>query len=132
MKNNSTGCWNKEKIPPHRIAIEQTEDKNRYNKLKTESKLLINIIKMICYRAEPSPANLLTNTLKAEKRMCINNADIIPDYGHKTLTVTLHAMSAKRYNEAITSLCESLNQTQTIFPGTGLTMIFKTTPFSPT
>ena len=72
-----------------------------------------------------------------EKRMCIkqmiqNNADIIPDYGHGTLTATLHAMSARRYNEAITGLCESLNQTETIFPGTELTMIFKTTPFSPT
>ncbi len=31
----------------------------RYNKLKTESKILMNVIKMICYRAESSVASLL-------------------------------------------------------------------------
>ena len=34
-------------------------EQNRYNKLKQESKMLMNIIKMICYRAETAVANEL-------------------------------------------------------------------------
>jgi len=124
----------KRKSTKSRITLEQMPETQRYNKLKTESKVFINIIKMICYRAESALVNLLPTTLNGEQRMCIkqmiqNNADIIPDYENNTLTVTLHAMSALRYNQAIDQLCETINQTQTIFPGTNLTMIFKTTAF---
>jgi|GEM_PF-3349181 len=38
------------------IAWEMPE-KIRFNKLKTESKLLMNVIKMICYRAESAVAS---------------------------------------------------------------------------
>ena len=119
-------------IPP-RITLGQMPDELRYEKLKNESSLLLNIIKMICYRAESSLANLLPNTLKGEKRMCIKqviqqSANIVPDYQNKTLTITLLALSANRFNQAISELCQTLNQTQSVFPGTDLVMTFKTTP----
>lgn len=122
----------KRKGVKRKITLQEMPQKQRYNKLKTESKMFMNIIKMICYRAESAMANLLPGTLKGEQRMCLkqmiqNNADVIADYQKNTLTVTLHAMTARRYNQAIGQLCETLNQTQTIFPGTPLTMIFKTT-----
>ncbi len=49
-------------------------DNKRYNKLKTESKLLMNTIKMICYKAETALANLVSNYFKRgeeEKRMLV-------------------------------------------------------------
>lgn len=115
-----------------KITVQQMPDNKRYNKLKHESKKMMNIIKMICYRAESSLANLITQKLNGKQRMCIkqlikNNADIIPDYTHNTLTVVLHAMSAKRYNDAINELLPILKASETIFPGTNLKMIFKTT-----
>lgn len=58
---------------------------------------------------------------KDEKRMLVkqiiqNNADLIPNYEDKTLTVVLHSLSAPRFNLAAAKLAEVLNQTQTIFP----------------
>lgn len=118
-----------------RLKISQMPKQKRYNKLKTESKLLMNVIRMICYRAESSVAQwiapYLTNA-DNEKRMVIkqiiqSSADLIPDYENKTLTVTLHSLSANRFNIAAYELTQVLNQTETIFPGTDLKMIFEIT-----
>ncbi len=85
---------------------------------------------MICYRAETAISNELNAFLisaREEKRMLVkqiiqNNADLIPDYENKTLTVVLHSLSAPRFNEAVAKLTEVLDQTETIFPGTDLTL----------
>lgn len=121
-----------------RITLKDMPGQNRYNKLRHESKVLMNIIKMICYRAETAIANELSAFLvnaKEEKRMLVkqiiqNNADLIPDYKNKTLTVVLHSLSAPRFNNAAAKLAEILNQTETIFPGTDLMLRFKTTASS--
>jgi hypothetical protein len=67
-----------------------------------------------------------------EKRMVVkqiiqSSADLTPDYENKSLTITLHSLSAKRFNTAANELALILNQTETIFPGTDLKMIFKIT-----
>jgi len=116
-----------------RIKLKDMPDQIRYNKLKQESKTLMNIIKMICYRAETSVATLLNEFLtnaKDEKRMLVkqiieNNADLLPDFENKTLTIVLHTLSAPRFNHAADQLAQLLTQTETIFPGTDLCMIFK-------
>jgi len=77
----------RKKHPP-RITLAQMPDQERYNKLKTENKILMNVIKMICYRAESSVASILSPYLENaenEKRMLVKqiiktNAGIIPDY----------------------------------------------------
>jgi hypothetical protein len=123
----------RDKIPP-RIKLKEMPEQIRYDKLKEESKTLMNIIKMICYRAETALANELGAYLKntsEEKRMLVkqiikNNADLCPDYVNKTLTVTLHSLSAPRFNLAAEKITDLLNQTETIFPGTELKLIYKT------
>jgi len=84
-----------------RIKVRQMPEQHRYNKLKTESKLLMNVIRMICYRAESSVAQWIAPYLSRpddEKRMVVkqiiqSSADLTPDYEKKTLTVTLYALS---------------------------------------
>ena len=118
-----------------RLKVCQMPHQERYNKLKTESKLLMNVIKMICYRAESSVAQWIAPFLaKAdnEKRMVVKQiiqscADLTPDYENKTLKVTLHSLSAARFNHASAELTKILNQSETIFPGTDLKMIFEIT-----
>jgi len=118
-----------------RLKVCQMPQQERYNKLKTESKLLMNVIKMICYRAESSVAQWISPYLakaENEKRMVVkqiiqSSADLTPDHQNNTLTVTLHSLSAARYNHAAAQLTQLLNQTQTIFPGTNLKMIFEIT-----
>lgn len=123
---------------PARIKLKDMPSQTRYNKLKQESKMLMNIIKMICYRAETAVANELGAYLlnaKDEKRMLVkqiiqNNADLLPDYENKTLTVVLHTLSAPRFNQAAAKLADILNQTETIFPGTDLQLKFKISALS--
>ncbi|MDQ6762454.1 MAG: hypothetical protein M3015_07480 [Bacteroidota bacterium] len=59
------------------------------------------------------------------KQLFNTPADMIPSKDQKTLTIKLAGLPASRYNEAVTQLCTELNQTETIFPGTDLMMIFK-------
>lgn len=121
-----------------RIKLKEMPLQNRYNKLKPESKMLMNILKMICYRAETAVANELAENLsnaKEEKRMLVkqiiqNNADLIADYENKTLTVVLHTLSAPRFNHAAAKLAETLNQTETIFPRTDLQLKFEISALS--
>lgn len=116
-----------------KIQLSQMSKQVRYNKLKTESKILMNVIKMICYRAESAVASWIAPYLSRaedEKRMLIkqiigSNADLLPDYQNNTLTITLHSLSAQRFNKATFELAKLLNETETQFPGTQLTMIFK-------
>jgi len=122
----------RELLPP-KIQLGKMPEKVRYNKLKTESKILMNVIKMICYRAESAVAACIAPYLSKaddEKRMLVkqiigSNADILPDYQNNTLTIILHSLSSQKFNTAAYELAKLLNETQTTFPGTQLTMIFK-------
>lgn len=117
-----------------RLTLKEMPEQIKYNKLKQESKMLMNIIKMICYRAETSIANELAPFIKdakQEKRMLVKqiigcNADILPNLENKTLTITLHSLSTPRYNSAAEKLAILLTQTETIFPDTEWKLIFKT------
>jgi hypothetical protein len=120
---------------PNRIKLSQMPSESRYNKLHTESKLFMNIIKMICYRAETTFANLLQEYLSRateEKRMLVKQiintaADLLPDYENKKLVIVLHSLSAPRFNAAVEKIIPLLNDTQTVFPGTDLVLVFKAT-----
>jgi hypothetical protein len=124
---------NERNITPNRITLKEMPNDKQINKLKTESKMLINIIKMICYRAETAICALIAPHLKKyndEKRMFVkqiitNNADMIPDYKNKKLIIKLHALSTPRYNDALKNLCQILNETKTVFPSTQLTLFFQ-------
>jgi hypothetical protein len=124
------------KNTPARIKLADMPEVKRYNKLKTESKLFINIIKMIAYRAETALFNLMKPFFKnayKEGRMLIksilaSDADLAPDYLNNTLTVTLHTQSSPRNNLAASELCKIVNQTEEVYPGTNLKLIFKTHP----
>jgi len=119
-----------------KIKVSQMAENVRYNQLKTESKKIINIIKMIAYRAETSVANIISPLLENKnaahmkrmivKQICQSPADIKVNYPNQTLEVTLHHLSAERYNKAVRQLAEILNDSQTKFPGTNLKMCFKT------
>lgn len=116
------------------IALKDMPKANRYNCLKKESKLFMNVIKMIAYRAETVLYNLIKPIFKnAQKEgrqiiqsMLASDADILPDYEAKTLTVKIHGQATPKINEILKKLCDQLNETKTIYPQTDLTIIFKT------
>ena len=52
-------------------------------------------------------------------------ADLLPDATNKTLTVQIHHLTQAAHDQVLEKLCAALNETQTVFPGTDLTLIFK-------
>ena len=51
-------------------------------------------------------------------------ADILPDMKSDTITVRLHQLAKKSSSESIRYLCDELNSTETVFPGTNLRLVF--------
>lgn len=118
-------------------TVGQMPEELRYNKLKTESKHLQNIIKIICYRAETAFGNIIaaeykkkTNEIRAlVKSVLFSKADIIPDYQGNTLNINLYSLATPRDNLALENICQLLNNTETIYPGTNLRLIYKMATF---
>ncbi len=116
------------------IALKDMPEANRYNCLKKESKLFMNVIRMIAFRAETVLYNLIKPIFKtADKEgrqiiqsMLASDADILPDYQAKTLTVKIHGQATHKINEILKNLCDQMNETKTIYPQTDLMIIFKT------
>ena len=117
----------------HHIPVNALPEQDRFTRLRTERKHFIDTLKMIAYRAESSMASLLREHLargdddaRALLRQIFQTAaDLTPDLTANTLTVRLHHLTQAVHDQAIECLCADLNATQTVFPGTSLTLIFK-------
>jgi hypothetical protein len=120
------------KQTPHHIPVQSLPEEDRFTRLRTERKHFVDTIKMIAYRAETSMASLLREHLVRSddarallRQIFHNEVDLVPDSKTKTLTVRLHHLTQAAHDQAITQLCAALNETQTIFPNTNLTLIFE-------
>ena len=114
------------------ITVSQLPEEERFTRLSTQSKHFIDTIKMISYRAETAMSYVLKEKMSRpdESRRLLRSiynseADIIPDEKNNTLTIRLHHLANKSEDESAAHLCEELNETQTVFPGTKLRMIFE-------
>ena len=98
--------------------------------LDTETKLIHHAIRIAAFNTAQSLARaILTGTgytrADDEAHTLIRTAlagsgDIIPD--HDTLHIRLDPLPAPRHTAAIDELCQALNDTNTVYPGTGLTL----------
>ena len=124
---------------PYKISIGEMPEHTRYNKLKTESKHLQNIIKIICYRAETAIANLLASYYRKSsdeiralvKSIIFAKADLYPNYQTNTLTVRLNSLATPRDNLAVREICQTINDYEAVFPGTKLKLVYKTATLTP-
>ena len=117
----------------HHIPVNSLPDQDRFTRLRTERKHFIDTVKMIAYRAESSMASLLREHLArgdddARALLCQifqTEADLTPDFAANTLTVRLHHLTQAAHDRAIQPLLAELNATQTVFPGTPLTLVYE-------
>jgi hypothetical protein len=117
----------------HHIPVNSLPEPDRFTRLRTERKHFIDTLKMIAYRAETSMASLLREHLARGdedarallRQVFHSDADLIPDLATHTLTVRLHHLTQAAHDHAIQQLLVHLNATQTVFPGTTLTLVFK-------
>lgn len=134
LESDIAGCLEERRNIDSHIEVKSMDPDTKYNKLKTESKLFMNVLRMIAYRAETAVVNLLEDHYSRSddegrmlaKEIIKSDADLKPDYSNNTLTIRLHSLSTPRANKAAESLCEILNDTETIYPGTDLRLIYET------
>ncbi len=122
----------KRKETPHHIAIEELPEEARFRQLSSQSKHLVDTIKMIAYRAETAMANSLREHLtrpdearRLLRALYTTEADLLPDPETETLTVRLHHSANAATDQVIEKLCAELNATETIFPRTNLRLVLK-------
>ncbi len=120
------------KAQPKYITIAELPEKDRFSKMHSSSKHFVDTIKMIAYRAESGMAVTLRENMAREDdarsllRAIYNaEADLIPDDETKTLTIRLHHLANWNSDAAVRHLCDELNETETVFPGSEYRMIFK-------
>jgi hypothetical protein len=120
------------KKTPHHVSVAELPEGERFQRLLPERKQFLDTIKLISYRAETSMASVLREVMtrsddtRALLRQIYNTeADLFPDAESKTLTVCLHHLTQAVHDQALRHLCDELNATETIFPGTDLRLIYK-------
>ena len=123
----------KRKNTKYKIPLGDMPEKERYTKLHQESKYLMNIIIMICYRAETVLANQLAphfsraeDEIRALVKAIIHlSIDMEPDRKNSMLNITLYPLSNNRSQNALAKIIDHVNATNTVYPGTILVMRFK-------
>jgi len=120
------------KETPHHLSVKELPETERFSRLATERKHFVDTVKLISYRAEVSMASLLRDRLARHddahallRQIYTSEVDLLPDMEAKTLTVRLHHLTQAAHDEAARHLCEELNATKTIFPGTELRLVYQ-------
>ncbi len=100
--------------------------------LDTETKLIHHAIRIAAYNTAQSLARAIvtdTGYTRADdeahtliRTALAGSGDIIPDHDTNTLHVRLDPLPAPRHTAAIDELCRVLNDTNSVYPGTGLTL----------
>ncbi len=113
---------------PARLPLAQVNPGQQV--LDTETKLIHHAIRIAAFNTAQSIARaILTGTgytrAADEAHTLIRTAladsgDIIPE--RDTLHIRLDPLPAPRHTAAIAELCQALNTTNTVYPGTGLTL----------
>lgn len=99
-------------------------------RIDVERKRIVDAIRMATYNAESAPARLLApHYARAEdearsllREAFKTSADL--EVLGTTLHVRIDPLSAPRRTHAIAGLCEALNATETIYPGTNLELVY--------
>ncbi len=123
---------NQRKAVQHHITFAELPEEQRFKQLSTQSKHLIDTIKMVAYRAETAMAQMAREKMHREedarsllRALYDTEADLLPNENSGTLTVRVHRQANRCADEVIGHLCAELNQTETIFPGTNLRLVYE-------
>lgn len=115
---------------PARVPLKDTLDNQTAYRLRCEKKHLTDLIKMVAYQAETDLLSLIRSDYARaddEGRTLIQSAlkssgDI--EVNGNELRITLNPLSSPHRSKAIKVLCEKLNTTDTVFPGTKLRLVY--------
>lgn len=129
LENEINEMKGKRSAASKHIDFKELPESAKFEKHKSNSRLLLNTIKMIDYRAETAMSIMLKEFLHRDqdarpiiRELFKTEADLDPDYEAMVLNVRIHRMATMRNDEAVKNLLEKLNETKTVFPGTDMKM----------
>jgi transposase len=119
------------KIRKH-VTMNELDEKDRFYKLSSGRKRLIDTIYMIAYRSETAMISLLkAATLDSSEArgllqdLFATEADILPEAENNILRVRVHNASRPAANRSYDKLFEKLNETNTRYPGTDTQIVYE-------
>jgi len=114
------------------VTVADLGERDRLDALPAGEKLLLDIVRMIAYRAETRmmPAVADAQGKKQRPRRLLaelfqSEADIVPEPENGILRVRIIGTASNSGDAAIAGLLEELTRTRTVFPGTGLRMVYE-------
>ena len=120
------------KETPERIRVGGLPPDDALDALPESEKLLLDTIRMLAWRAE---TRMMAAVAMAQGRiqrpgrhlraLFQADADILPDPENNILRVRILGSANNAADRVITPLIEELNQTQTVFPGTNLRLVYE-------
>src|SRR5229473_412649 len=121
---------------PARVTVADAQEGQEMVKLSIERKHLTNVLKMVAYHTESDLVELIRphySRIEDEGRTFIqvalqDTADIEPTGDQ--LRIRLAPLSSPHRSRVLESLCDALNKTNTLFPGTQLQMSYVVAPLS--
>ncbi len=114
------------------VLVKDLPEEFRFTRLRPERKYFLDTIKMISYRSEVAMASIVREKLARSddahallRQIFETEVDLIPEPDQQSLTVRIHHLTQRAHDDVIRHLCDELNATETVFPGTKLKLIYK-------
>ena len=115
-----------------KILFKDLDENQKFDTSVNERKFFLDTIKIIAYRAETALCNVIKKQMASPKqaralirKLYASDADIETDQTNNLLIVKIHGTNHWADDKILEYLCEQLNETETKFPATNLTCLFK-------
>jgi len=122
----------KKKNIPKKIPFGDLDDNQKFDTSVNERKFFLDTLKVIAYRAETAMCNIIKKQManpeqarSLMRKLYSADADIETDNVNNALIVKIHNTNHWAEDKILQNLCDNLNDTQTLFPSTNLTLKFK-------
>ena len=131
LQEKRTDIIGQKKATDKKITFADVNENQIFETSINERKFFLDTIKIIAYRAETALANMIKKKMATPERarslirtIYQSDADIKVDNDNKILHVKIHRSNHWADDEIIEFLCQKLNETQTVFPSSDLTLCF--------
>jgi hypothetical protein len=132
LKQEIDSLKQKRKVVPRHIPVSELPPDQKLQRLSVGTRQLLDTIKMLAYRAETAMAHALQESMSRSedarnllRAIYANEVDLIPGPDNRTLRVRLHSLANRSSDAAVEHLCKELNETETVFPGTEMLLVYE-------
>ncbi len=120
------------KETPKHVEIKDLPPEQRIAQLRGGRKHFVDTIKLIAYRAETALVQIARETLHRHddarsfiRGLFATSVNLRPDPARKELRVEIHGQTNPTHDRTLDAICEELNATETLYPGTNLRLVYR-------